>query len=160
VAGRTLTLPLLNCKRSGFDPRHQVYSGAKGKWSEGGARQNGLVDRIVLQGMAFSGRHGVGAAEREHAQRFKVDVELDVDLSEAGRTDRLEDTIDYRQVRAIAKEAIEGESVKLIETLAARIAERALAFPKVRAVTVRIAKRPASMSPIEAAAVHISRTRA
>src|SRR4029077_20569234 len=129
VAGRTLTLPLLNCKRCGFDPRQQVYSGAQGKWSERGARENCLMDRIVLQGMAFSGRHGVGAAEREHAQRFKVDIELDVDLSEAGRTDRLEDTLDYRQARAIAKEAIEGESVKLIETLATRIAERALALP-------------------------------
>ena len=110
--------------------------------------------------MSFSGRHGVGAAEREHSQRFKVDIELDVDLSEAGRTDRLEDTIDYRRVRAIAKEAIEGESVQLIETLAARIADGVLALPKVSAVTVRVAKRPASMSPIEAAAVHISRTRA
>ena len=110
--------------------------------------------------MSFSGRHGVGAAERERAQRFKVDIELDADLSEAGRTDQLEDTIDYRQVRAIAKDAIEGESVKLIETLATRIAEGVLALPKVKAVTVRVAKRPASMSPIEAAAVHISRTRA
>jgi len=118
------------------------------------------VDRIMLQGMSFSGRHGVGAAEREHAQRFKVDVEVEVDLSEAGRTDRLADTIDYRQVRAIAKETIEGESVKLIETLATRIADGVLALPKVRAVTVRVAKRPSSMSPIEAAAVHISRTRA
>jgi dihydroneopterin aldolase len=133
---------------------------AKGKWSRRGARENCLVDRIALQGMSFSGRHGVGAAEREHAQRFKVDIELDADLSEAGRTDRLADTIDYRQVRAIAKDAIEGESVKLIETLATRIAEGVLALPKVRAVTVRVAKRPASMSPIEAAAVHISRTRA
>jgi dihydroneopterin aldolase len=110
--------------------------------------------------MAFSGRHGVGGAEREHAQRFKVDIEVDVDLSEAGRTDQLADTIDYRQVRAIAKDAIEGESVKLIETLAARIADGVLALPMVRAVTVRVAKRPSSMSPIEAAAVHISRTRA
>ena len=118
------------------------------------------MDRIVLQGMAFSGRHGVGAAEREHAQRFKVDIEVEVDLSEAGRTDRLSDTLDYRQLRAIAKETIEGESVKLIETLAARIAAGVLALPKAGAVTVRVAKRPASMSPIEAAAVHISRTRA
>jgi dihydroneopterin aldolase len=118
------------------------------------------VDRIVLQGMAFSGRHGVSPAEREHAQRFKVDIEVDVDLSEAGLTDRLADTLDYRQLRAIAKDTIEGQAVKLLETLAARIAEGVLALPKVRAVTVRIAKRPASMSPIEAAAVHISRTRA
>jgi dihydroneopterin aldolase len=115
------------------------------------------VDRIALQGMSFSGRHGVGPAEREHAQRFKVDIEVDVDLSEAGR---LTDTIDYRQMRAIAKQTIEGESAKLIETLATRIAEGVLALAKVKAVTVRVAKRPSSMSPIEAAAVHISRTRA
>jgi dihydroneopterin aldolase len=118
------------------------------------------VDRIVLQGMSFSGRHGVGAAEREHAQRFKVDIEVEVDLSEAGRTDRLADTLDYRQLRAVARATIEGESVQLIETLATRIAEGVLALPMVRTVMVRIAKRPASMSPIEAAAVHISRTRA
>jgi dihydroneopterin aldolase len=118
------------------------------------------VDRIALQGMSFSGRHGVGAAEREHAQRFKVDIDVDIDLSEAGRTDRLTDTLDYRRLRAIAKETIEGESVQLIETLATRIAEGVLALPMVTAVSVRIAKRPASMSPIEAAAVHISRTRA
>jgi dihydroneopterin aldolase len=118
------------------------------------------VDRIVLEGMSFSGRHGVRPAERENAQEFKVDIEVEADLSDAGRTDRLEDTIDYTQVRAIARETIEGESVKLLETLAARIADRTLAVPRVKAVTVRVAKRPASLAPIEAAAVHISRTRA
>jgi len=123
-------------------------------------RENCGVDRIVLEGMSFSGRHGVRPAERENAQEFKVDIEVEADLSEAGRTDRLEDTVDYSQLRAIARETIEGESVKLLETLAARIASRTLTVPKVKAVTVRVAKRPASMAPIEAAAVHISRTRA
>src|SRR5216684_2646386 len=118
------------------------------------------TDRIELRGMLFFGRHGVRPAERENAQEFKVDIEVEADLSEAGRTDRLEDTIDYTQVRAIARETIEGESVKLLETLAARIADRTLAVPRVKAVTVRVAKRPASLAPIEAAAVHISRTRA
>ncbi len=88
-----------------------------------------------------------------------MDVELETDLSEAGRTDRLEDTVDYSQVRAIAKAIIEGQSVKLLETLAARIAERTLALQGVKAVSVRVAKRPASMAPIDVAAVHISRTR-
>jgi dihydroneopterin aldolase len=123
-------------------------------------RQNCVVDRIRLEGMSFSGRHGVRPAEREQAQEFKVDIALDADLSEAGRTDRLVDTIDYTQVRAIVKETIEGESVKLLETLATRIADRILELPRVVAVTVRVAKRPASMAPIQAAAVHINRTRA
>jgi dihydroneopterin aldolase len=118
------------------------------------------MDTIELVGMSFNGRHGVRPAERENAQEFKVDVKLEVDLAKAGRTDSLEDTIDYRQVRAIAKQTIEGESVKLLETLATRIAEGILELPRIEAVTVRVAKRPASMVPIEAAAVHIKRTRA
>lgn len=89
-----------------------------------------------------------------------MDIEVEADLSRAGRSDRLEDTIDYTQLRVIAKETIEGESVKLLETLASRIADRTLALPKVEAVTVRVAKRPPSMAPIDGAAVHISRTRA
>ncbi|MDQ6876823.1 MAG: dihydroneopterin aldolase [Candidatus Dormibacteraeota bacterium] len=118
------------------------------------------MDRIVLDGMVFNGRHGVRPAEREQAQEFKVDIALDSDLVQAGRSDRVEDTIDYRQVRAIAKDVVEGESVKLIETLAARIAERVLDLKRVSAVSVRVAKRPENMRPIDAAAVEIKRTRA
>jgi 7,8-dihydroneopterin aldolase/epimerase/oxygenase len=118
------------------------------------------MDHIVLEGMSFQGRHGVRPAEREQPQEFKVDVEVDCDLSEAGRTDRIEDTLDYRLVRRIAKEVIEGESQKLLEALAARIAERVLDLPKVAEVSVRIAKRPESMAPIDGAAVRITRKRA
>ena len=118
------------------------------------------MDRILLEGMSFQGRHGVRPAERERPQEFKVDVEVDCDLGEAGRTDRIEDTLDYRQVRAIAREVIEGESKKLLEALAGQIAERVLQLPCVAGVSVRIAKRPDSMLPIDAAAIRINRTRA
>lgn len=110
--------------------------------------------------MSFHGRHGVRQEERESAQEFKVDVEVDADLGPAGRSDKIADTVDYRQVRAAAREVIEGQSRQLLEALAAEIAERVLAISHVEAVSVRVAKRPASMQPIEAAAVHIKRTRA
>jgi dihydroneopterin aldolase len=118
------------------------------------------MDRILLEGMSFQGRHGVRAAERERPQEFKVDIEIDCDLSAPGRTDRVEDTVDYRQIRAIAKDVIEGESHKLLESLAAQMAERVLQLERVGGVTVRIAKKPESMQPIDAAAVRINRTRA
>lgn len=137
-----------------------MYSARLDEWALPLERENCRVDRIVLEGMSFSGRHGVRPAEREQTQEFKVTVELEADLSEPGRTDRLEDTVDYTKVRAVARQVIEGEPAKLLETLAARIADGVLALPNVAAVTVRVAKRPPSMAPIDGAAVHIRRTRA
>ena len=110
--------------------------------------------------MSFRGHHGVRAAEREQAQEFHVDVDIEADLRQAGDSDDLAETVDYTKARAAAKQVIEGASMQLLEALAAAIAERILDLPRVAAVSVRVAKRPASMQPIEAAAVHIKRTRA
>ena len=117
------------------------------------------MDRIELRGMSFRGRHGVRDAEREGAQEFKVDIEVEADLAAAARTDRLADTVDYTKVRAAAREVIEGSPKQLLESLASAIAERVLSLPRVEAVSVRVAKFPPSMQPLDAAAVQIRRTR-
>src|SRR5437764_11618655 len=108
--------------------------------------------------MVFSGRHGVSDAERSRRQRFVVDIEIETDIVRAAKSDGIADTVDYRQLRAIVKEIVTGEPAHLIETLAERIAVRALAVKGVSAVTVRLAKRPASMRPIDSAAVIIRRS--
>lgn len=118
------------------------------------------MDRIELRGMSFWGRHGVGSREREQPQEFKVDVELEADLTAAGSSDDLADTVDYRQVRAAARDVIEGPPRSLLESLATSIAERVLVLPRVASVSVRITKWPPSMQPIEGASVRINRTRA
>jgi len=110
--------------------------------------------------MSFQGRHGVRDAEREGAQEFRVDVVVKADLAAAGGSDRLADTVDYTRVRGAVKEVIEGPPMRLLESLAGEIARRVLELPRVEGVSVRVAKRPASMQPIDAAAVHIKRTRA
>ena len=109
--------------------------------------------------MVFSGRHGVSDAERARTQRFTVDIDIETDVSRAGASDDIADTVDYRRLHAIAGEVIGGASARLIEHLAQRIVDQALAVDGVNAVTVRVAKRPARMRPIDAAAVEIRRTR-
>ncbi len=109
--------------------------------------------------MAFQGRHGARAREREHAQEFKVDLEVECDIEKPAASDDLADTVDYTGLRAIVREIVEGPHVNLIETLATKIARRVLEERGVTSVSVRVAKRPASMQPIDSAAVHIKRTR-
>lgn len=109
--------------------------------------------------MVFQGRHGARPREREQAQEFEVDLEVECDVAKAAASDDLEDTIDYTKLHAIVRDVVEGPHVNLLETLGMTIAQRVLDVPGVSAVSLRVAKRPPSMQPIDSAAVHIKRTR-
>src|SRR5881392_2597145 len=81
-------------------------------------------DWIKLAGMVFYGHHGVDPAEKQLGQRFTVDVPLQRNLRQPGRSDDLHDTVNYAQVYRIAKQVMEGSSKNLIEALAEEIARR------------------------------------
>lgn len=99
-----------------------------------------MSDRITLRGMRFMGRHGVTPEERAEPQPFEVDLLLRHDLSRAGRTDELADTIDYASLFELAREVVEERSFHLAEALAAAIAEAVLAEHPVDDVEVRLRK--------------------
>jgi dihydroneopterin aldolase len=98
-------------------------------------------DRILLSDMVFHGYHGTLPAENELGQPFVVSVELRLDLRPAGNSDDLTKTVDYGEVHRLARDIVQGPPVRLIETLAERIAAGALdEHPAVEAVKVRVAK--------------------
>lgn len=97
-------------------------------------------DRIVLAGLRGSGRHGIFAFEREGGQEFVVDVALTVDLGAAAASDDLADTVDYGDLAQQLLAVVEGEPVRLLETLAARLADVCLAQPRVERVEVTVHK--------------------
>jgi len=120
-----------------------------------------MTDRIVLAGLAFMARHGVHEHEKATPQRFEVDVELELELGPAGRSDDLTATVDYGAVATFVREVLEGPPVDLIETLAERIAARVLAdFGLVEAVVVRVRKPDVRLAaPLAYASAEIRRTR-
>ncbi len=119
-----------------------------------------MGDLIVLSGMVFMGRHGVHEHEQRIAQPFEVDVEMAMDLRPAGASDDLARTVDYGRVFAACREIVEGPSVRLIETLAERIADAVLAAYPVDAVTVRVRKPKVGLpGPLAYAGVEIRRSR-
>ena len=99
-----------------------------------------MSDRITLRGMRFSGRHGVGDEERAETQPIEVDIVLRLDLSRPGATDELADTIDYASLFVLARRIVEERSFKLIEAIAAAIAEAVLAAHPIDDVEVRVRK--------------------
>lgn len=98
------------------------------------------LDRISLHGISGHGHHGVFDFEREHGQRFVVDVVCWLDLAVAATSDDLQDTLDYGALATAVVADIEGEPLNLIEALAGRIADTCLASPRVQTVQVTVHK--------------------
>ncbi len=82
------------------------------------------MDEIFIDRLKLKGKHGCFAEERNEYRGFEVSIRLFGDFSRAAKTDELSDTIDYPQAMAIAEGVLAGESVRLIEKLADKIAER------------------------------------
>ena len=95
---------------------------------------------IRLAGLSLFGHHGATAAERRVGTRLEVEVVAEVETARAERSDRLADTVSYDVLEADTRRIVEGESYRLLEALAARIAEACLQHRPVRACTVRLGK--------------------
>ncbi len=119
-----------------------------------------MSDRITLQGMQFTGRHGVSAEERVESQPFEVDLVLRLDLSRPAKTDDLSDTINYASLFELTREVVEGRSFKLLEALAAAVADAVLLAHPVGDVEVRVRKPKAPLpGAFETVEVRIRRKR-
>jgi len=99
------------------------------------------VDKIALNKMEFYGYHGVFKEETKLGQRFIIDLEVETDLQQAGTTDNLEYSINYGQLYFDVKEVVEGDPVKLIESVAEAIAQKLLgSYERIFSVMVRVIK--------------------
>jgi dihydroneopterin aldolase len=100
-----------------------------------------MSDRIFITGLTLHAYHGVMAHEAKVGQTFGIDIELDIDLKAAAKSDKVADTVSYDAVVTCATEAFLSQRFKLIEAAAGRVADAILGtFPRVKAVTVTIHK--------------------
>lgn len=120
-----------------------------------------VLDEIAITGIRAFGRHGVYEHERRDGQEFVVDVTLFLDLRDAAASDDVADTAHYGEVAEETAALIAGEAVDLIERLATRIADAALARARVRRVRVTVHKPSAPITvPFDDVSVTITRAAA
>ena len=116
------------------------------------------MDTIEVKGIRSYGYTGFLAEEQVLGQWFEVDLTIWVDLKPSGRSDNLEDTVDYRQAITITKETIKNEKFALVEKLAEVIAQKILVLNQIIQVRVRLSK-PAPPIPDFTGSIVIDITR-
>ncbi|MEV3903010.1 dihydroneopterin aldolase [Mycobacterium sp. NPDC050551] len=106
-----------------------------------------MTDRIELRGLTIRGHHGVYDHERQDGQDFVVDITVWIDLAAAAASDDLADTLDYGGLAQRAADIVAGPPRNLIETVAAEIADDAMADERIHAVEVVVHK-PSAPIPL------------
>jgi dihydroneopterin aldolase/2-amino-4-hydroxy-6-hydroxymethyldihydropteridine diphosphokinase len=120
-----------------------------------------MTDQIEISALRVVAIVGALPHEREIAQPLQIDLTLDVDLADAGRSDDLDDTVHYGLVADQVVALVQESKDTLLERLAARVADEVLTFDRVEAVTVVVTKlRPPIAADAASTAVRMRRTQA
>ena len=100
------------------------------------------TSRLFLTGIRTSGHHGANPGEKDQAQDFVVDLDVEVDVT----ADRIGGTSDYRQLIRTARETVEREQFDLLESIADAVAEAVAARPGIVRATAVVHKPAAARS--------------
>ena len=99
------------------------------------------VRQVFLRDMVLMASIGVYAHEHTAAQRIRINVDLSVDDDVAGvGRDDLSRVVDYAKLADQVRALCAVEHVRLVETLAERIAEVALSDHRVIAARITVEK--------------------
>jgi FolB domain-containing protein len=116
------------------------------------------LDRIYIRDLQLRCIVGLNDWEREKRQDVLINVVMHADLSRAGSTDSIEDSVDYKDIKHRIISLVESSEFYLIERLAQAIADLALEDPMVKRVDVTLDK-PGALRFARSVAVEISRAR-
>ena len=95
----------------------------------------------MLNNLAFYARHGLTEEEAKLGQRFRVDIELELNPGVQIDKDLAEETVNYVDVFEVVQTIFEGQRFNLIETCAHAIASTLLNdFELINVVSVTVKK--------------------
>ena len=98
------------------------------------------MDRIRIKNLKISARHGVYEFEKEKDGIFELDINLYLSLLKAGKSDRLEDTINYEDIISTVTKAFTEKQCALVEAAAQSVCDRLLNDFKIDKITIRVRK--------------------
>jgi FolB domain-containing protein len=116
------------------------------------------LDRILIQDLKLSCIIGINEDERLNQQDIIINIILYADLSGPCKSDDINDTVNYKELKDSLVSMIKDSSYYLIEGLVDQIARLCLEIPLVEKVRVRVDK-PFALTYTRGVSVEITRTR-
>jgi FolB domain-containing protein len=123
---------------------------------EAGTSWSNTVDRIIITDIRTRCIVGVNQDERTEKQDVTINLSIYADLRKPGRSDKFEETIDYRNLKKRVLNLVENSKYFLLEALTEAVADVCLETPGVVKVLVRVDK-PSALRFARSVGVEMSR---
>ena len=114
------------------------------------------MDKVFIKDLEVEAVLGVYDWEREVRQLISISLEMNFNTKNAGRSDRIEDALNYKKISKCIIELTESSKSKLIESLAQKIAKTVLSEFPVSSVIVTVEK-PGALRGSKSVGVTIER---
>ena len=114
------------------------------------------MDKVFIKDLEVEAAIGVYDWEREVRQLISINLEMNFNTKKAGRSDRIDDALNYKNISKCIIELTESSKSKLIESLAQKIAKTVLSEFPVSSVIVTVEK-PGALRGSKSVGVTIKR---
>ena len=118
-----------------------------------------MPDSIVIEELLLRTILGINPEERVNRQDVVITVRLETDTRKAGRSDNIDDAINYRTLTKDIIAFVEGSEFLLVERMAEEIAQLCLRDVRVTRTFVTVHK-PGALRFARSVGVSIERSRA
>ena len=106
------------------------------------------MDKIILN-LNLPFYVGVLKEEKSQPQNLDIYIEIFSDFQDAAMSDDIDDTINYSDIKKIIEELAQNNKYNLLESLAQKIANHILEYPRAQKVLVKITKTNKKFASIE-----------
>jgi 7,8-dihydroneopterin aldolase/epimerase/oxygenase len=108
-----------------------------------------VSDSVFVNGLVLHAYHGVMPHEGKVGQSFILDFVLDIDLTNAAKSDKLADTVSYDAVVSVVGRTFTGKRYRLVEAAAGAVADAVLQnFPRIQTVRITVRKPHAPVAAV------------
>ena len=115
-------------------------------------------DKIYIKDLLLRCIIGINDEERINKQDIVINITMEADLREAGESDRIEDTVNYKKIKQDVIQLVEKSEYFLVEKMAAEIAKLCLKNERVLKARVLVEK-PAALRFARTVGVEVTRSR-
>ena len=114
------------------------------------------MDIVFIRELKVDTVVGIYDWERRIRQNVVLDLDMGTDIGKAAKSDRIEDTLDYKAVAKRVAQFVGAAEFQLVETLAEKIAELVMQEFKVHWIKVTLHK-PGAVSGSKSVGIIIER---